>query len=94
MLHLMRELLLINLAKTLPKYAHKKVYLNMSKKVNLIILHLSMPLYIYFVEMHFFLLQYSYIFKWLQSLISFDIYFVVNQNYNKFLHVIGYHQLD
>ena len=32
MLHLMRELLLLNLAKTLPKYAHKKVYLSMSKK--------------------------------------------------------------
>ena len=33
MLHLMRELpLLLNLAKTLPKYAHKKVYFNMSKK--------------------------------------------------------------
>ena len=60
----MRELLLSNLAKTLPKYAHGKFYLNMLKKCK--------------VDM-------SYIFKWLQSLIFFEINFAVNQNYNKII---------
>ena len=31
MLHLMRELLLFNLTKTLPKYAHGKVYYMLEK---------------------------------------------------------------
>ena len=38
-LHLMRELLLFNLAKTLPKYAHGKVYFNILKDVKLISKH-------------------------------------------------------
>ena len=60
----MRELLLSNLAKTLPKYTHGKFYLNMLKKCK--------------VDM-------SYLFKWLQSLILFEINFAVNQNYNKII---------
>ena len=36
MLHLMRELLLFNLTKTLPKYAHGKVYYMLEKNVKLI----------------------------------------------------------
>ena len=39
MLHLMRELLLFNLAKTLPKYAQGKVSFNMLKDVKLISKH-------------------------------------------------------
>ena len=53
----MRELLLSNLAKTLPKYTHGKFYLNMLKKCK--------------VDM-------SYIFKWLQSLIFFEINWLKN----------------
>ena len=44
-----------------------------------------MPLYIYFAEMHFLPLQHSYIFKWLQSLITCEIDFVVNQNSKEIL---------
>ena len=66
---------IIKLSQNSTKICSWKDYLNMLKN-----LHPSMPLYICFAEMYFFAFTIL-----LQSLISFEIDFVVCQNYNKIL---------
>ena len=91
MLHLTSELLSSNLTKSLPKYSQGKLYLYILKKYKSdnrnhprITIYTNQCQCTVILQKCIFLpSQHSQVFTRLKSLISSEIDFVVNQNYNK-----------